>query len=36
MWNNPLESVEEVMNTVAGLSKLRALWLNECPVASNK
>ncbi|KAG0585973.1 hypothetical protein KC19_2G053400 [Ceratodon purpureus] len=36
LWGNPLESVDAVMDTVAGLSNLRALWLNQTPVALNK
>lgn len=36
LWGNPLESVEAVMDAVAGLSSLRALWLNQTPVALNK
>jgi hypothetical protein len=32
LWGNKLESVDVVVNAVAGLSSLRALWLNNTPV----
>lgn len=35
LWGNKVETMEAVIQTVSGLSKLRALWLNENPVSDS-